>query len=152
MVNAKQTRAATLSSRILFQIGMKRKAASLIPRPVKSATANLYRHQPCLEYLMRFLLKAAFWFTVVVLFLPKDPADLTGSHRTPPADVDVSEAYNLLLNIQNMCAEQPEICQAGADGLAALQNGTQGSADVIAKILAFQSGSNGSADRDRDSK
>lgn len=101
---------------------------------------------------MRFLIKTAFWFTVVILFLPKDPAALTAGDSTPPANVDVSEAYNLLVNIQNMCVEQPEICAAGADGLAALKNGTQGSVDVIAKILAFQSGSNGSADSDRDGK
>ena len=77
---------------------------------------------------MRFIIKALFWFGVVVLFLPGNAKDNSapGVERPTRSAVELRE---LAARIQQICLRNPELCRAGAAELLA------GEDDEIASLL-----------------
>ena len=73
---------------------------------------------------MRFIIKALFWFGVVVLFLPGNTADDARTRAERPA----VELRELAVRIQRICYQDPELCRAGAAELLADD-------DEIARLL-----------------
>ena len=61
---------------------------------------------------MRFLIKAAFWLSLVILILPADP-----DHETGTAQLSTVEAFfaakAAISDVSSFCARQPNVCAAG---------------------------------------
>ncbi|HLN10249.1 MAG TPA: DUF5330 domain-containing protein, partial [Xanthobacteraceae bacterium] len=66
---------------------------------------------------MRFLLRVAFWLSVVVLLVPGAPSD-----RTPTPQVGATEAVSAATaawsDMRQFCTRQPETCTVGAQAAA----------------------------------
>jgi len=83
---------------------------------------------------MRFLLRMAFWLTVVVLLLPT-----RGTHTSPSAVAIASDAISAakatLADAQSFCARQPEACAIGSQTAVALGHRAQAGARMIYDYL-----------------
>ena len=63
---------------------------------------------------MWFLLKAGFWFGVVLLFLPENPDALRAQR-----DLAQSSARSIIETVEataQFCEVQPQICQSASEG------------------------------------
>lgn len=72
--------------------------------------------RPSLGYHMRFVLKAVFWFTLVALLLPKDPANEIGQKTAEFATTQRIAETNARLSA--FCRDHPEPCRQAAQALA----------------------------------
>ncbi|WP_419913261.1 hypothetical protein [Hoeflea sp.] len=81
---------------------------------------------------MRFIIKALFWFGVVLLFLPgnSDTRSLALSDRSAQSAEELRE---LAFKIQRICQRDPEICRAGAEELLSANPSFED--DEIARLL-----------------
>src|SRR5947208_9082968 len=66
---------------------------------------------------MKFLLRTAFWLTVVVLLLPLSPAHRTGSASQVSTGEAVSAASAAVSDMRQFCARQPDACVVGSQAL-----------------------------------
>jgi hypothetical protein len=108
---------------------------------------------------MWFLIKAAFWFTVVLVLLPvfhSDEAAVPGAAKVTgveqatsarsPADpaVDigqtVSAASEALGYITAICSEKPDVCVKGSEALTALGHRARDGARIAYELLDAQFG------------
>ncbi len=72
---------------------------------------------------MWFLIKSAFWFTVVLMLLPlADPATQATSGRQPQVRIGatVEAATSALDDLTGICKRRPDVCKTGGETLAAL--------------------------------
>jgi hypothetical protein len=92
---------------------------------------------------MRFLIKAAFWLTVVAIFLPtSEPAPKSGPQvGTVEA---VSAAGAALSDMRQFCARQPDACEVGSHAAAALGHKAQAGARMLYDYLSEKAGETGS--------
>ncbi|WEK52543.1 MAG: DUF5330 domain-containing protein [Candidatus Kaistia colombiensis] len=65
-----------------------------------------------------FILRAAFWFSVVVLLIPGDPSHGVQAPRVSAIDA-VLAARGAVADLSGMCERQPEVCSHGGAALAA---------------------------------
>jgi len=65
-----------------------------------------------------FILRAAFWFSVVVLLIPGDPSHGVQAPRLNAIDA-VLAARGAVADLSGMCERQPEVCSNGGAALAA---------------------------------
>ncbi|WP_018184091.1 DUF5330 domain-containing protein [Kaistia granuli] len=65
-----------------------------------------------------FLIRAAFWFSVVVLLIPGDPNSGTEAPRVSAIDAIVA-AQGAVADLAGMCERQPDVCTSGGAALAA---------------------------------
>ena len=65
-----------------------------------------------------FLIRAAFWFSVVMLLIPGDPNSGTEAPRVSAVDAIVA-AQGAVSDLAGMCERQPEVCSNGGAALAA---------------------------------
>ncbi|BCP52779.1 hypothetical protein K32_13960 [Kaistia sp. 32K] len=65
-----------------------------------------------------FLIRAAFWFSVVVLLIPGDPNSGTDAPRVGAIDALVA-AQGAVSDLAGMCERQPDVCSSGGAALAA---------------------------------
>jgi hypothetical protein len=82
---------------------------------------------------MKFLLKAAFWLTIVVLLLPDD-----GKHASAPqvgATEAVSAAGAAVADMRRFCTRQPEACTIGSQAAVALGHKAQAGAKMLYDFL-----------------
>ncbi|MDA4848143.1 hypothetical protein [Hoeflea poritis] len=77
---------------------------------------------------MRFIIKALFWFGVVVLFLPGNGEhdSATSAEQSTRSAVELRE---LAVRIQQICLRDPALCRNGAAELLASEE------DEIARLL-----------------
>lgn len=97
---------------------------------------------------MRFLIKAAFWFGVVLLVLPF----FRGEPAAPPADADrleldrtVMAAREAFADIQGFCDRRPSVCETGGTVLAALRERAREGARIAYRVFDTQSGADDGA-------
>jgi hypothetical protein len=92
---------------------------------------------------MRFLIKAAFWLTVVAMFLPT-PEQAPKS--TPPIGTveAVSAAGAAISDIGQFCARQPDACEVGSQAAVALGHKAQAGAKMLYDLLSEKAGETGS--------
>ena len=98
---------------------------------------------------MWFLVKAAFWFTVVLLLLPlAEPAKETASDPVARVNVGagVEAAASALDDLTGLCARRPDVCRTGGETLSALGIRARDGARVAYQLLDGQFGADASGD------
>ncbi len=65
-----------------------------------------------------FLIRAAFWFSVVVLLIPGDPNSGAEAPRVSAVDAIVA-AQGAVADLAGLCERQPDVCTSGGAALAA---------------------------------
>jgi hypothetical protein len=87
---------------------------------------------------MRFLLKLAFWLTVVVLLLPSDRAQ----QGPPSPQIGTSEAVSatnaVVSDMRQFCVRQPDACAVGSHALVRLGYKAQAGAKMLYEFLSDQ--------------
>jgi hypothetical protein len=66
---------------------------------------------------MGFLIKSAFWLSLVLLFIPFDAVE--GGHRADTVSpvVALAAAREAATDIGHICARKPEVCTVGQEAL-----------------------------------
>lgn len=87
---------------------------------------------------MRFVLKAIFWFTIVLLFLPDDAIHKTeGTAATVDTAVTTSsvKASDVIAQVSKLCTQQPDVCDRAAEALSAIELDTEKGARLALELL-----------------
>ena len=84
---------------------------------------------------MKFLLKLAFWLTVVILLLPSD----RDQQNAPPSQIGtgdaVSAANAAVSDMRQFCVRQPDACAVGSQALVHLGQKAQTGAKLLYDFL-----------------
>jgi hypothetical protein len=92
---------------------------------------------------MRFLIKAAFWLTVVSMFLPAPEQAPKSTPQIGTVEA-VSAAGAAISDIGQFCARQPDACEVGSQAAAALGHKAQAGAKRLYDFLSEKAGETGS--------
>lgn len=65
-----------------------------------------------------FLIRAAFWFSIVVLLIPGDPGSDSQAPRVSAFEA-IAAAQGAVADLAGMCERQPDVCTSGGAALAA---------------------------------
>jgi hypothetical protein len=88
---------------------------------------------------MRFLLRVAFWLTVVLVLLPS-----AGKQPTPKTEVGTAEAISAARatvgDLRTFCERQPEACSIGSQAAVAIGHRAQAGAKMLYEFLNEQLG------------
>ena len=83
---------------------------------------------------MRFLLRMAFWLTVILALLPSG-----GSQPTPKVNVSAIEAMSAatatVTDMRSFCERQPDACSIGSQAAAAIGLRAQAGARMLYEYL-----------------
>ena len=82
---------------------------------------------------MKFLLRTAFWLTVVVLLLPSFPLQRTGTQVG--AGEAVSAASAAVADMRQFCGRQPDACVVGSQALTSFGHKAQAGAKMLYEFL-----------------
>jgi hypothetical protein len=97
---------------------------------------------------MKFLLRTAFWLTVVVLLLPSFPSQRTGAAPQVGAGEAVSAASAAVADMRQFCGRQPDACVVGAQALTSFGQKAQAGAKMLYEFLTEHFGGQpGSVDK-----
>ena len=84
---------------------------------------------------MRFLLRMAFWLTVILALLPSG-----GSQPTPKVNVSAIEAMSAakatVTDMRSFCERQPDACSVGSQAAAAIGHRAQAGAKMLYEYLS----------------
>jgi hypothetical protein len=89
---------------------------------------------------MFFLLRTAFWLSIVILLLPA-PESMKSSESSVGAAQAVSAASATFSDMSQFCARQPDACQVGSQALAHFGHKAQASAKWLYDTLTSKSAS-----------
>ena len=86
---------------------------------------------------MLFLCRAAFWITVVAVFLPGDPAaDAVTASARSAAQTATEVAYeDSFRAVADVCLDRPDLCTAGVDAIDEAQDLAVAGLDALAMTL-----------------
>jgi hypothetical protein len=87
---------------------------------------------------MRFLLRAAFWLSIVVLLLPASPSAPGASG--PSATEAMSAANAAMSDVSHFCARQPDACAVGSQALNQFGHKAQTGAKLLYEFLTDKLG------------
>jgi len=89
---------------------------------------------------MRFLLRMAFWLTVILALLPSG-----GSQPTPTLNVSAIEAMSAatatVTDVQSFCDRQRDACTVGSQAAVAIGQRAQAGAKMLYEYLSQHLGS-----------
>src|SRR5216683_6161244 len=89
---------------------------------------------------MRFLLRMAFWLTVILALLPSG-----GSHPTPKLTVSAVDAMSAakatVTDMRSFCERQPDACTVGSQAAVAIGHRAQAGAKMLYEYLNEHLGS-----------
>ena len=88
---------------------------------------------------MRFLLRAAFWLSIVVLLLPASPS-APGASSGPSATEAMSAANAAMSDMSQFCARQPDACAVGSQALNQFGHKAQTGAKLLYEFLTDKLG------------
>jgi len=94
---------------------------------------------------IRFLLRAGFWLTIVVLFLPADPAQREGSRAQVGTMEALGVAQAALEDAARFCARRPEACETGAQAFQTFGQKAQHGAKMLYEFLSDKFGNDHTA-------
>jgi hypothetical protein len=80
---------------------------------------------------MRFLLKLAFWLTIVVLLMPSDHAQQGASSPQVGAGEAVSATGAAVADMRQFCVRQPDACAVGSQALVELGHKAHAGAKML---------------------
>jgi Family of unknown function (DUF5330) len=83
---------------------------------------------------MRFLLKLAFWLTIVVLLLPSDRAQ-QGATPQVGASEAVSATGAVVADVRGFCARRPDACAVGSNALTEFGHKAHAGAKMLYDFL-----------------
>ena len=89
---------------------------------------------------MRFLLKAAFWLSVVVMLLPAGEKRADGSVPQVGATEAVSAASAALADMRQFCTRQPDACTVGSHAAVVFGQKAQAGAKLLYDFLSERVG------------
>ncbi|TPW32727.1 DUF5330 domain-containing protein [Pararhizobium mangrovi] len=91
---------------------------------------------------MRFLIKMAFWFTLVLVLLPLTQPGGTDTDEAsaPPLGETLIAATSAVQDVSGICSRRPEVCQTGGEALGALGERAREGAFVAYRFLDRQFG------------
>jgi hypothetical protein len=87
---------------------------------------------------MRFLLRAAFWLSVVVLLLPASPS--TPAASGPSAAAAMLAANAAVADMRHFCSRQPDACAVGSQALNQFGHKAQTGAKLLYDFLTDKLG------------
>ena len=89
---------------------------------------------------MRFLLRMAFWLTVILALLPSG-----GSQPTPKVNVSAIEAMSAaaatVTDMRSFCERQPDVCSVGSQAAAGIGLRAQAGAKMLYDYFSEHLGS-----------
>jgi uncharacterized protein DUF5330 len=89
---------------------------------------------------MKFLLKAAFWLSIVVMLLP------SGEKSPPARQVDATDAVSAasaaVSDMRQFCARQPDACEVGSQAATVFGQKAQAGAKMLYEFLNERAGPN----------
>ena len=89
---------------------------------------------------MKFLLKAAFWLSIVVMLLP------SGEKPAPAPQVGTTEAMSAataaMSDMRQFCSRQPDACTVGSQAATAFGQKAQAGAKMLYEFLNDRVGPN----------
>ncbi|OHV85675.1 DUF5330 domain-containing protein [Ensifer sp. LCM 4579] len=100
---------------------------------------------------MWFLVKATFWFSLVLVLLPfLDPSSSTKLDQGPTIEIGdtFSAANEAIRYISAICAEKPDVCAKGAETFVALGHRAREGARIAYEFLDTQFAGTGPATPD----
>ena len=99
---------------------------------------------------MRFLLKAAFWLTIVALFLPAGENAKSSAPQVGASEA-ISAAGAAVADARQFCSRQPDVCVVGAQAASVLGQKAQNGAKMLYEFLSdrLSSDETGSVPADR---
>jgi hypothetical protein len=90
---------------------------------------------------MRFLVRMAFWLTVVLVLLP-----IGGSGPAPKLNINpidaMSAAQATVTDMRSFCGRQPEACTVGSQAAVAIGHRAQAGAKMLYEYLSEHFGPN----------
>jgi len=90
---------------------------------------------------MRFILRMAFWLTVILVLLPSG-----GSQPTPKVNVSASDAVSAagatVSDMKQFCGRQSDACAVGSQVAVAIGHRAQAGAKMLYEFLNAQLGPN----------
>jgi hypothetical protein len=89
---------------------------------------------------MKFLFKAAFWLTIVVLLLPADEKHAGASAPQVGATEAVSAAGAAVSDMRQFCTRQPDACTVGSQAAVVLGHKAQAGAKMLYDFLSDRLG------------
>jgi len=87
---------------------------------------------------MRFLLRAAFWLSVVVVLLPASPS--TPGASGPSAAEAMLAANGAVADMRHFCSRQPDACAVGSQALNQFGHKAQTGAKLLYDFLTDKLG------------
>jgi Family of unknown function (DUF5330) len=84
---------------------------------------------------MRFLLRVAFWLSVVVLLLPSAPSERAASTPQIGTTEAVSAASAAVSDMRQFCTRQPEACAVGGQALVQFGRKAEAGARMLYEFL-----------------
>jgi Family of unknown function (DUF5330) len=84
---------------------------------------------------MRFLLRAAFWLSIVVLWLPSVPSQRAASAPQVATGEALSAASFALTDVRQFCIRKPDACTIGSQALADFGRTAQAAAKMLYQYL-----------------
>jgi hypothetical protein len=86
---------------------------------------------------IRFLLRIAFWLSIVVLLLPSDPAKRGDNGRTQVGPTEAFEvAHAALDDARDFCARRPDTCVVGSQAFQTFGQKAQHGAKLLYEFLS----------------
>ena len=88
---------------------------------------------------MRFLLKAAFWLTIVALFLPAGENAKSSAPQVGASEA-ISAAGAAVADARQFCSRQPDVCVVGSQAASVLGQKAQNGAKMLYEFLSDRLG------------
>jgi hypothetical protein len=85
--------------------------------------------------MLRFLLRAAFWLSVVILLLPSGPSERPASAPQVGTTEAVSAASAAVSDMRQFCSRQPDACAIGSHALVQFGHKAEASAKMLYEFL-----------------
>ncbi len=83
---------------------------------------------------MRFLLRVAFWLSVVIILLPSAPEQKPSTHIG--ATDAISAASAAMADARQFCSRQPDACEVGSHALTTFGQKAQAGAKMLYEFLS----------------
>ena len=93
---------------------------------------------------MFFLLRVAFWLTIVLALLPSGSGSKNDAHANVGAGDAISAASAAVSDVSGFCERQPEACQVGAQAAVTIGQRAQAGAKMVFDFLSEQATRNDS--------